>query len=652
MRKNNYKIYLLLLLSCAFAGCSDLRFGDSFLDKAPGVDVTVDTIFSSKVYADRALNSAYSTLRCGLSVYNPSWYGEYFCDYPDAGNRLGSDNLDALTDLIESHCTWGGVYNMYYAGQYNSEVENNNANTKFGFNPSQDLAYRGIRKAFLYIENVDRVPDMSEADKIVRKGEAYMIIACHYHELMRHFGGVPLLKSSVNVESDAGADYSRQPVKAVAEYILELCKEAAGMLPWSVSPADDGRFTKAAAMGLKCRVLQYLASPLFNANEPYMAMGTPQGGNIEKLNAENIPYMVWLGNYDKKRWQDVADACKAFFDENRLNGDTYKLVENSGNPRTAFSRCYSDRHNGEIIIATGRHTATYRPFYHTVFFGPTDEPGQSRGWGAGCNTLNFVDLFPYANGEPALYREWIRTNGHEGTLNNNPFVDRDPRLYESVMIVGDKFQGRLAEMWVGGRERAQATSVRAITGFCSRKFIWDYNSTTLFDVPSNYAYLRLAEIYLIYAEALNELGRKGEAYKWLDKTRNRAGLPDMSDGLLGRLQADKILPDYPEAPSDGDPKLREEILDERARELYFEETRWFDMVRWKRADIFQKALYGITIELKEGSSSTNPEGLLFSEPTELNPRYWKKNWSPKWYLSAFPSNEINKGYGLIQNPGW
>jgi len=231
-------------------------------------------------------------------------------------------------------------------------------------------------------------------------------------------------------------------------------------------------------------------------------------------------------------------------------------------------------------------------------------------------------------------------------------VDRDPRLYESVMIAGDRFQGRLAEMWVGGRERAQATSVRAITGFCSRKFIWDYNSTTLFDVPSNYAYLRLAEIYLIYAEALNELGQKSEAYKWLDKTRNRAGLPDMSDGLLGRLQADKILPDYPEAPSDGDPKLREEILDERARELYFEETRWFDMVRWKRADIFQKALYGITIELKEGSSSTNPEGLLFSEPTELNPRYWKKNWSPKWYLSAFPSNEVNKGYGLIQNPGW
>lgn len=651
MKSNICIVSVIMLLSSTFAGCNDLRFGDDFLDKAPGVDVTVDTIFSAKVYADRALTAAYATLRCGLSIYNPSWYGSE-TDIADAGNRLGSDNLDALTDLIETYCTWGGVFNMYYSGQYDASIENWNTNTKFGFNPSQDLAYRGIRRAFQYIENVDRVPDMSEDEKTLRKGEAYMVIACQYHELMRHFGGVPILRNSIDVDSDGNTDYTRQPVSEVAKYILEICDKAASILPWTVSAADDGRFTKAAALGLKCRVLQYLASPIFNASEPYMQMGSPTGGNISKLNAETIPYMVWLGNFDIKRWQDVVEACREFLEENERNGNAYRLVENPADPRKAFSRCYSDRHNGEIIIATGRHAATYRPYYHTVFFGPTDEPGQSRGWGAGCNTLNFVDLFPYADGKPALYRDWISHNGHEGTLSDNPFVNRDPRLYESVMIAGDSFQGRLAEMWIGGRERQQATNVRAITGFCTRKFIWDYNATTLFNIPSNYAYLRLPEIYLIYAEALNELGHKEEAYQWLNKTRKRVGLPDMNDSLLDELQAGKTLPSYPEATSAGDPKLREEILDERAREFYFEETRWFDMVRWKRADIFQKTLYGITIELKEGSSSTNPEGLIFSDPTPLNAWLWKKNWSPKWYFSAFPSNEVNKGYGLIQNPGW
>ena len=92
--------------------CSDLKFGDGFLEKAPGGDVTVDTIFSSKLYADRALNSAYATLRCGLTMHNPSVNGGSY-EHQNAGNKLAWDNLDALTDIISTHCSWGGVYSMY-----------------------------------------------------------------------------------------------------------------------------------------------------------------------------------------------------------------------------------------------------------------------------------------------------------------------------------------------------------------------------------------------------------------------------------------------------------------------------------------------------------------------------------------------------------
>ena len=143
----------------------------------------------------------------------------------------------------------------------------------------------------------------------------------------------------------------------------------------------------------------------------------------------------------------------------------------------------------------------------------------------------------------------------------------------------------------------------------------------------------------------------------------------MNDALLAQVQAGKHIPTYAE-PLQGDPILREEILDERARELYFEENRWYDIVRWKRDDIFKKTLYGIKITIAEGggvrTADTNNDGVIddrddidafastfvYSAPKAEATRYWAKHWDTKWYLSAFPTNEVNKGYGLVQNPGW
>ena len=657
------KIITYFFLGCfsyVVSSCSDLAFGDSFLEKAPGVDVTVDTIFSSKLYADRALNSAYSTLRTGLTVHANN--GNF--EYQQAGNKLGWDNLDALTDIINSHCNWGGVYQVYYNGSYSSESENENSthasSTKMGFYPNQDVTWRGIRKAYLYLENVDRVPDMSETEKTIRKGEAQMIIACQYHELLRHFGGVPLLYSSVDTSNSLDIDFSRKTFEQTVEFIINSCSDAAKKLPWRVAAVDDGRFTAAAALGLKIRVLLLAASPLFNANEPYLAANQPTGGNAGKISAADIDKMVWYGNYDRKRWERVVEACEEFFLENTRNGNVYHLVEaetpDAEGYRKAFSGCYADRYNSEILIATFRNLRTFGDSYHRMYFGPsTDTDGNTgRGYAGGSVTLDYVDMFPYATGERASYNEWIEENGSIGTLDNNPFTGRDPRLYETVMIAGDHFQSRPAEMWIGGQERgAESNGGRAPSGFCIRKFLWDYNQLTFHDRPANYAYLRMAEIHLAYAEALNETGQKSKAYKELDKVRNRVGLPDMSDALLHRLQSGKVLPSYAECALEGDAELREEILDERARELAFEEVRWFDIVRWKRADVFKKELHGLDITIADGSLSAGNLKLNFPQPkVESVSRYWQDNFSPKWYMSAFPSNEINKGYGLLQNPGW
>lgn len=636
-------------------GCSDLKFGDNFLEKAPGVDVTIDTIFSSKLYADRALVAVYSTLRCGYPEWNRAWPGGSY-DHPSAGNAVGICSLDALTDIIDDQCTWGGVYNTYYNGTYNAEVENASGSTKYSYDPDRDGAWRGIRKAFIYINNVDKVPDMTQAEKDKRKAECKAIIATHYFDLWHNYGGVPLLKENVEAANQNSIDYTRQTAQVVLDYIVQMCDEAAAGLPWRVTSDEDGHMSKASALGLKCRALSFAASPIFNAEAPYSSdKPTLKLGNIGKIKEEDVDKMYWFGGYDANRWKLVVDACKEFFEANA--GNEYALVSTTGTTqddyRNAWNKSYADRDNGEILIESGRHFATFGDTYLRCYFGPAEDVtgNNGRGYGGGCITLNFVDMFPYADGTRASYTDWIKAHDHTGTMDDNPFIDRDPRLYESVMIVGDHFRGSRARMWDDGYEHGSRDEFRAYTGFCSRKMLWDYNYETFMNRPTNYSYLRLAEIYLIYAEALNETGDKTGAYRELNKIRSRVGLPEMNDTRLAASQEGKTLPAYAE-PLVGDSKLREEILDERARELYFEETRFFDMVRWKRADIFTKTLYGIHMTIKSGKFEDGNLVLTFEDPFTPTPRYWRDNWDPKWYLSAFPTNEINKGYGLVQNPGW
>ena len=634
----------------AASSCSDLKFGNDFLEKAPGADMTLEQIFSSKLYAERELIGAYASLRTCLTVHSNN--GNY--EFQNGGNKIGWDNLDTMTDLMQSHCTWGGVIKTYYAGTYNAEAENEGSG-KFGFLPDQEGAWTGIRRAWIFINNVDRVPDMTDEEKKVRKGEARMIIALQMHEMLRHFGGVPILDDYATPENEMTADYSRKTVKQCVDFIVNMCEQAAKELPWTVADADNGRMTAAGALALKARVLQLAARPLFNASTPYLQAQEPTAANKASVK-EDPGLMTWLGSYKQENWQAVADACEDFFKKNTENGDAYRMVMPQTNDaegyRQAFSTCYADRESPEIIIHTGRAIPTYSNTYHRFYFGLTDQGQAGRGYGGGCVTLNFVDMFTAADGTPSDYRKWLSDHGHDGTVYNNPFTGKDPRLYETVLIAGDRYRTRCAETWIDGLEHGSSANPKCATGFIIRKFLWDYNDEFL-NKATNSAYIRLPELYLMYAEALNELGRSQEALSWLNKTRSRVGLPEMTLPNAAKLHSGQALPDYPECSLQGDKYLREEILDERAREFCFEEVRWFDIAFWKREDLMRKILYGIQITRKSGSFEEGNLVLTYSDPSKMDQgRIWQDKFSPKWFLSAFPSDEINKGYGLVQNPGW
>lgn len=634
----------------AASSCSDLKFGNDFLEKAPGADMTLEQIFSSKLYAERELIGAYASLRTCLTVHSNN--GNY--EFQNGGNKIGWDNLDTMTDLMQSHCTWGGVIKTYYAGTYNAEAENEGSG-KFGFLPDQEGAWTGIRRAWIFINNVDRVPDMTDEEKKVRKGEARMIIALQMHEMLRHFGGVPILDDYATPENEMTADYSRKTVRQCVDFIVNMCEQAAKELPWTVADADNGRMTAAGALALKARVLQLAARPLFNASTPYLQAQEPTAANKASVK-EDPGLMTWLGFYKQENWQAVADACEDFFKKNTENGDAYRMVIPQTNDaegyRQAFSTCYADRESPEIIIHTGRAIPTYSNTYHRFYFGLTDQGQAGRGYGGGCVTLNFVDMFTAADGTPSDYRKWLSDHGHDGTVYNNPFTGKDPRLYETVLIAGDRYRTRCAETWIDGLEHGSSANPKCATGFIIRKFLWDYNDEFL-NKATNSAYIRLPELYLMYAEALNELGRSQEALSWLNKTRTRVGLPEMTLPNAAKLHSGQALPDYPECSLQGDKYLREEILDERAREFCFEEVRWFDIAFWKREDLMRKILYGIQITRKSGSFEEGNLVLTYSDPSKMDQgRIWQDKFSPKWFLSAFPSDEINKGYGLVQNPGW
>ncbi len=575
---------VLMLMSC-----SQITFGDEFLGNQPessGADI--DQMFSSKTEAEKVLTEAYRKLTYGLPT--------------SINNKLGVNVLECLTDLCQSFRDniSDGPMKYYYNGALSANTVNGNAAYYYG----GETDWSSIRYAWLFIENVDRVPDgdYSDAEKARRVAEAKVIIAMNYFDMLRYIGGVPWLDHAIDVNEKM--DFPRMTFAQTVDNIVALLDEAIPHLNWKEDEINDGRMTKAGAMALKFKVLQWAASPTFNSNELW--------------HPEADEYTCY-GNYSAERWADAKAAGEAFFNEVAAKGG-YSLIQPEEQThearREAYRKAYYDRGGTEVLIST-RHG--YNPSTHNNFIDQRYYSGP---------TLNYVDMFPWEDGSefPADF-DWKNPSRQPFFIHENGQMipTRDPRLYETVACPGDLYcNGTAAPVY------SNHPSFKDGSGFLTMKYILQEDSDRS-GRPVQWAYLRLAEIMLDYAEVLNETasGPSAEAYEMVNEVRARVGLSPLADGM-------------------NQTQFREAVLKEKALELGFEEVRWFDLVRHNRASDFTKTLYGLR---SKGNDLNNPTEFTFEKIT-LAERYWQNNWDTRWYLAPVPQNEINKKYGMTQNPGW
>ena len=618
---NHLHVILLSLGLLSTVSCEDLAFGNEFLQKPPASDVTIDTIFSSAEYARRVLFYSYQNLPYGLET---SGY--------KTGMYLATQ--EEITDLSQSYINYSTVNTQYYSGVYNAGTEDTGTATKAHFKDADAHYWGSIRNAWLFIQNVDRVPDMEESEKSRMKAEAKAIVAIYYAHMLRHWGAMPIVDRVLTAGDEMPP---RATLQETVDFIVRLLDEAIACpeFPWRVADEDlanwEGRITKAGAMGLKARVLLFVASPLFNNDQPYY----PGEASDKK--------MTWFGGYDKNRWKLAVDACKDFFDALAVNG-YYKLVEKDeaaaiypgykNEYRYAFRAAYFDRGTTETLISTRRNI--YKANENGM-------PDRGVRWGGHCPSKEFLDMFQTADGEDF---DW---NNEEHA--KHPFFTkdlklvRDPRLYESIIVDGDIYQGGRVALHEGkpgdanypigaNYGRGQLSKSSLTTGLACRKWTMDRKSE-YWNHPIQWPHLRIAELYLTYAEALNEYngGPTSLAYDMVNKVRARVGMKGLKQGL-------------------NQEQFRAAVLRERACEFFYEEVRWFDLIRWKMEDNFSNPMHGLHVYKHKVTHDYLCEPFTLKGMKESRAWWNPGGFSPKWYLSAFPPSEINKGYGLVQNPGW
>lgn len=496
-------IAAVLFITAMAASCKK-----NLLDIYPSNALSDATVFTDIQFANRFLNNIYGTLPNGFSRrdQNPS----------DAGWSRGMTAFAMAEDDAEANNLAGSTHGL------NQGV----LPTTWAY--SEDIwvqNYAVIRKANLFMEKIGEVPG-DETLKKRLKAEAQFLRAFSLEELLKCFGGVPLMLTAGTPDE---AIIPRNTYEECVTQIIKDCDEAAAALPVVYPASDLGRATKVSALALKARTLLYFASPLNNT------------GNVIT------------------RWQAAAAAAKAVMafgpppgsGEYALYPDYYQLfLDKLGNKEVIFARKFQ---NPSVNPSDGA-----RPKWFMSVPGVNDGA-----WGGFSPTQNLVDAYEMKNGKPI-------SDVSSGYNAQDPYKDRDSRLDKSVLHQGSKYKtGIIIETYRGGNTNNTNRLDSSKTGYGLMKMVDTSKYGAAGGADNDWIFMRYAEVLLNYAEAQNEAtGPDASVYDAINQVRIRSGQP----ALAGLSQTD----------------LRERIRNERRVELSFEEHRFFDVRRWKQGLVYFK----------------------------------------------------------------
>ncbi|WP_242691647.1 RagB/SusD family nutrient uptake outer membrane protein [Desertivirga arenae] len=561
--KKHYKLGFLIGIAAVFASCK------RDLETVPIEQQTLDVIFDSR---DSAGANA-----------NRFLYDSYL-HLPTIHNRVGGDYLDAGTDdAISSTTTNTSVFQLatgaYTANNYPDNQWSN--------------LYTGIRQTNIFISNIDRVPlkgKLSNGTPFNRvwKAESKFLRAFYYFELLKRYGGVPLLGNRILSLAD-DVNIPRSSFDDCVEFIVSECDAIKDSLRTNpIDATNIERPNRAAALALKARVLLYAASPLYN------------GGNIEGGNQ-----FTGYSSYNAERWQRAANAARELIDENALSLDPgfENVFLNQMSPERIFARQGGnnqsvENNNGPIGYTSSINNGRTSP------------------------TQELVNSFGMSNGKS------IAEIG-SGYNQNSPYENRDPRFYATILYNGAPWLGRPVQTYEGGADKPGGARQQTRTSYYLRKFMGNYTTSSQYtNISHDHILFRYAEVLLNFAEAKNEYLNTPDqdVYNAVESIRKRAGLNPFS--LPIGLSKDQ---------------MRNLIRNERRVELAFEEHRYWDVRRWKIAETeFNKELHGKLI-YKLGSGT-----LTYQD----NPVLQMKFKAPQMYFAPIPYSEVVKNKNMVQNPGW
>ena len=517
--------------------------------------------------------------------------------------------------------------------------------------------YKVIRAANVAIE---RLPTATFTDAVLKDrllGETYFLRAYYYQQLLRFYGGVPLIDKPYGLNDDF--TIARNTYKECVDFIVADLDKAAQLLDGK--PSTPGRTSKLAAMALKARVLLYAASDLHD--------GPTAKAKSTVLSAyANLDILAYPAGDRTARWQAAKAAAKAVIDA----GKGYKL--DLAAPATA-----EEGKNNYISIALGGQSAsgdaaaavelilqrTHTALYTEedgwplggIHYGINNGPNGYHNWAGNTPIQQLVDDYEMMDGTKF---DWTNP-AHKA----DPYTNRDPRFYGTILYDGAGWKPRPADVagadpvnqvQTGYYDNGSGGSINGIdtrespvenwngsrTHYYTRKFI-DPNPA-LADNQSNaqvipWPFIRYTEMVLNYAEACIALGEEAEAKTWLNKIRFRSGMPAITDA--GAALVDRY-------------------RNERRIELAYEEHRYHDARRWMiPAQTVGRGIKAIkvTAKLKAGKSPLVPyryDKTVYDYTYTVvdNTENETRVWNDKMYYRPSSRDEINKNNKLVNNPGF